>query len=147
MMTSSSGSIFLVTGTLCVCGGGGWWGGGGGGGVGWGVGGGWWGGGGGWWGGGGGGGGGGVGGSPVNSRHKGQWGWALIFSLICASKNGWINNRKAGDLRRHRIHYALWCHCNDIHFNLLYLFDIMHGSLEIVISYSNSTDEHHVLLF
>ena len=29
--------------------------------------------------------------SPVNSPHKGQWRGALIFSLICAWINGWIN--------------------------------------------------------
>ena len=28
-----------------------------------------------------------------------------MFSLICAWINGWINNRGAGDLRRHRAHY------------------------------------------
>ena len=43
--------------------------------------------------------------SPVNSPHKGQWRGALMFSLICAQINGWVNNRKAGDLRRHRAHY------------------------------------------
>ena len=43
--------------------------------------------------------------SPVNSPHKGQWRGALMFSLICAKTNGWINNREAGDLRRHRVHY------------------------------------------
>ena len=43
--------------------------------------------------------------SPVNSRHKGQWRGALMFSFICAWINGWANNRKAGDLRRHRAHY------------------------------------------
>ena len=43
--------------------------------------------------------------SPVNSPHKGQWRGALMFSLICVSINGWVNNRKAGDLRRHRTHY------------------------------------------
>ena len=43
--------------------------------------------------------------SPVNSRHKGQWRGALMFSLICAWINGWVNNREAGDLRRHRSHY------------------------------------------
>ena len=37
--------------------------------------------------------------------HKGQWRRALMFSLICASINGWVNNRGAGDLRRHRAHY------------------------------------------
>ena len=40
--------------------------------------------------------------SPVNSLHKGQWRGALMFSLICARINGWVNNREAGDLRRHR---------------------------------------------
>ena len=43
--------------------------------------------------------------SPVNSPHKGQWHGALIFSLICAGITGWVNNRKAGDLRRHRAHH------------------------------------------
>ena len=43
--------------------------------------------------------------SPVNSPHKGQWHGALMFSLICAWINGWINNREAGDLRSHRAHY------------------------------------------
>ena len=42
---------------------------------------------------------------PGNSLHKGQWHWALMFSLICAWINDWINNREAGDLRRHRGHY------------------------------------------
>ena len=43
--------------------------------------------------------------SPVNSLHKGQWRGALMFSLICTLTNGWVNNREAGDLRRHRAHY------------------------------------------
>ena len=42
---------------------------------------------------------------PVNSPHKGQWRGALMFSLIWTSTNGWVNNREAGDLRRHRAHY------------------------------------------
>ena len=37
--------------------------------------------------------------------HKGQWRGALVFSLICAWINGWVNNRDAGYLRRHRAHY------------------------------------------
>ena len=41
---------------------------------------------------------------PVNSPHKGQWRGALMFSLICAWMNDWVNNREAGDLRRHRAH-------------------------------------------
>ena len=50
--------------------------------------------------------------SPVNSPHKGQWQGALMFTLICARINGWLNNREAGDLRRHRGHYyvnVMWC--------------------------------------
>ena len=43
--------------------------------------------------------------SPVNSPHKGQWRGALMFTLICARINGWVNNREAGDLRRYRGHY------------------------------------------
>ena len=42
--------------------------------------------------------------SPVTSPHKGQWRGALMFSLICARINGWVNNREAGDLRRHQAH-------------------------------------------
>ena len=34
--------------------------------------------------------------SPVKSPHKGQWRGALMFSLICARINGWVNNREAG---------------------------------------------------
>ena len=43
--------------------------------------------------------------SPVNSPHKGQWRGALMLSLICARINGWVNNREASDLRRHRTHF------------------------------------------
>ena len=43
--------------------------------------------------------------SPVNSPHKGQWRGALMFTLICVRINGWVNNRKSGDLRRYRCHY------------------------------------------
>ena len=39
------------------------------------------------------------------NMHKGQWRGALKFSLICTWINGWVNNRGAGDLRRHRAHY------------------------------------------
>ena len=43
--------------------------------------------------------------APGNSPHKGQWRGALVFSLICVWINGWVDNREAGDLRRHRAHY------------------------------------------
>ena len=37
-----------------------------------------------------------------NSPHQGLLRRALMFSLIWI--NGWVNNREAGDLRRHRAH-------------------------------------------
>ena len=43
--------------------------------------------------------------SPANSPHKGQWRGALMFTLICARINDWINIGEAGDLRRNRAHY------------------------------------------
>ena len=43
--------------------------------------------------------------STVNSPHKGQWRGALMFSLTYAWTQGWVDYRKAGDLRRHRAHY------------------------------------------
>ena len=38
---------------------------------------------------------------PAQSQCRG----ALMFSLICARINGWVNNGEAGDFRRHRAHY------------------------------------------
>ena len=67
--------------------------------------------------------------SPVNSPHKGQWRGALRFSSICAWINNWVNNREAGDLRRHRAHNDVivmgcffWVHSLDkvLAFFLLY---------------------------
>ena len=55
--------------------------------------------------------------SPVNSLHKGQWRWALMFSLICAWMNAWVNNHEAGDLR---------CHCTHYDVTVMRMF---HGSL------------------
>ena len=48
-----------------------------------------------------------AGNSTVTGKfpHKGQWRGALMFSLICVWINGWVNNRDAGDLRRHLAHY------------------------------------------
>ena len=36
---------------------------------------------------------------------KGQRRGALMFSLVCAWTNSWVNNRDSGGLRRHRSHY------------------------------------------
>ena len=48
--------------------------------------------------------------SPGNSLHKGQWRRALMYSLICAWINNWVNN---GDLGCYHAHYDVtvmhWC--------------------------------------
>ena len=56
--------------------------------------------------------------SPAKSPHKGHWHGALLFSLIHAWINDWVNNREAGDLRRHRPHYdvTVICILNYIYF-------------------------------
>ena len=46
------------------------------------------------------------------------WRGALMFTLMYAWRNGWANNRDAGDLRRHRAHYDVtvmtrWHHDNE----------------------------------
>ena len=77
---------------------------------------------------------------PVTGElpHKGHWHGALMFSLICAWINGWLNNRKAGDLRRHRAHYdVIVMNVRDIngYMNLImliyltfYVLSFLHGN-------------------
>ena len=43
--------------------------------------------------------------SLVNFHHKDQWCRALMFSLVCAWTNGWVNNQDTGYLRYHGTHY------------------------------------------
>ena len=46
--------------------------------------------------------------SPVTGEFPAQrpvWRGALMFSLICAWINGWVNNGETGDLRNNRAHY------------------------------------------
>ena len=38
-------------------------------------------------------------------RTKASDAWLWLFFFICAWMNGWVNNREAVDLRRHRTHY------------------------------------------
>ena len=42
---------------------------------------------------------------PVTGELPAQRPVSLMFSLICVWMIGWISNREAGDLRRHRAHY------------------------------------------
>ena len=66
--------------------------------------------------------------SPVNSPHKRQWRRALMVSLICAWINGWVNNREAGDLRRHRAHYDITA-----------MFGLGRSDLHVIVSFTSST--------
>ena len=43
--------------------------------------------------------------SLVISLYKDQCRWASMFFFICTWINRWVNNREAGDLRRHRAHF------------------------------------------
>ena len=61
--------------------------------------------------------------SLANSAHKGQWWWALMFSLIWVWTYGWVNNRDAGDLRRYRVHY-------DVTVTYMNAYDCTNGSTE-----------------
>ena len=73
----------------------------------------------------------------VEFPHKGRWRRALIFSLMCVWINGWVNNREADDLRRHRTHYdvtlmcALTCPCLTDVYHLI-LFGWVHSMFHVV---------------
>ena len=69
-----------------------------------------------------------AGNSPVtvNSPHKGQWRGALMFSLIYAWINHWVNNREAGDLRRHHGH----CDVNVMNWSVLACRQLTETSVE-----------------
>ena len=56
--------------------------------------------------------------SPLNSPHKSQWRGALMLFLICAWINGWVNNREAGERRRHSAHYDFIVMCEINHAGL-----------------------------
>ena len=42
---------------------------------------------------------------PVAGEFDSQGPVTLSLDVFCAWINGWVNNREAGDLRRHRAHY------------------------------------------
>ena len=41
---------------------------------------------------------------PMDSPHRGQWWGTLVFSLLLAWANCWVNSRSASDLKRHDPH-------------------------------------------
>ena len=77
----------------------------------------------------------------INSPHKGQWREALIFLLICACTNGWVNSRDVGDLRCHGAHYGviiMWLHILYKNPSPLQFLDINNLYIFICIFVSNS---------
>ena len=75
---------------------------------------------------------------PVNSPHKGQWRGALMFTLICARINDWVNNREAGDLRRLLDHYdvsVMNISLKDICFHLGFLWMKKNNPFQFMIIY------------
>ena len=89
-------------------------------------------------------------------RTKGQWRGTLIFSLICVWINSWVNNREAGDLRRHRGHYDVSVMSRvTLHSVVLHIYTIhvwVHLILEyigiLIVSWSHlGCQKTHVLKF
>ena len=79
---------------------------------------------------------------PVNSPHKGQWRGALMFSMICARANRWINNQNAGDWRRHCAHCDVTvmikrARCHQLRFTLMEITRV------IPVSNNNPMSRYH----
>ena len=49
--------------------------------------------------------------------HKGQWHGALMFSLICAWMNAWVNNHEGWWFQKPSC--SLWRHCNVLNGNMI----------------------------
>ena len=86
--------------------------------------------------------------SPVNSPHKGQWRGALMFSLIRARINGWVNNGEAGNLGRHRTHYDVIVMCCAVVMTVMTIarsYSAMQCKLSCikVMNYQNKSDLIH----
>ena len=67
-----------------------------------------------------------VGNSPVAGEFPSQRPVTRGFgvSLICALISGWVNNREAGDLRRHRAHYELIVMCTPVKATIFSCMDL-----------------------
>ena len=80
--------------------------------------------------------------SPVDSPYKGQWRGALTFSLIGTWANGWVNNRDAGDLRRHRAYYDITVMCvSCLYYKIFLSFNAAYGLLTCIESLSVAWNE------
>ena len=77
-----------------------------------------------------------------------------MFSLVCTSINGWVNNREAGDLRCHRTYYNItvmrkwiWKCCQqngDLFVSMCWCYPNMHLiKLLMYLPYFDVTHEYH----
>ena len=90
--------------------------------------------------------------SPVTGEFPSQRPVTRSFdvSLICAWINGWVNNREAGDLRRHRAHYDVivmtWRFISYLYacvFTPAYIIrNIAHSATMSAITRKNSNKQH-----
>ena len=67
-----------------------------------------------------------VGNSPVNGEFPAQRPVTRSFDVFFDLRliNGWVNNREAGDLRRHHAHYDVIVVCRfALPYTLLYLIN------------------------
>ena len=53
----------------------------------------------------------------LSEEFTGQWGGALLFFMICTWIKCWVNNREAGDLKRHRANYDVTVMMYGVSFN------------------------------
>ena len=80
--------------------------------------------------------------------------WCIMCSLICAWINGWVNNREAGDLTRHRAHYDVTVmnqHCTtgqarvcDFHWVIIRLLLIKSAKIYDTFSISSISLSGHI---
>ena len=79
--------------------------------------------------------------SPVNSPRKG----ALMFSLICAWINSWVNNREADDLRCYCAHYDVIVMSLKNHHHLNWFMTILHDLSSTMVKWSYELWFHWII--
>ena len=67
---------------------------------------------------------------PLCGEFTGHRRGALMFSLTCAWINGWVNNREAGDLRRHCTHYGVTI----MNFRSLAAVPVIHRQISVILN-------------
>ena len=71
---------------------------------------------------------------------------SLMFSFICAWISGWVNNREAGDLRRHCAHYDVIVMTQLIASKILTTDTHSFSSIAITNNSTHINDNHHIMI-